>query len=130
LIKKKHPQTILDAYNDKAGITEAFNKNILHRINNELEANFNVDNFLHWEVYDPESGSAKSYLVSKEAQTVYIKALDLTVNFNAWESIHTEISQKYTDAVVEWLAEESGLKVVTNFTDENKYYKNYIFNAN
>ena len=89
-----------------------------------------MDNFLHWEVYDPESGSAKSYLVSKEAQTVYIKALDLTVNFNAWESIHTEISQKYTDAVVEWLAEESGLKVVTNFTDENKYYKNYIFNAN
>ncbi len=128
--QKKHPQTILDAYNDKAGITEAFNKNKLHRINNELEANFNVDNFLHWEVYDPESGSAKSYLVSKEAQTVYIKALDLTVNFNAWESIHTEISQKYTDAVVEWLAEESGLKVVTNFTDENKYYKNYIFNAN
>ena len=128
--QKKHPQIILDAYNDKAGITEAFNKNILHRINKELNADFNVDEFLHWEVYDPESGSAKSYLVSKKEQTVHIKSLDITVSFDAWESIHTEISQKYTDAVVEWLAEESGLKVVTNFADENTYYKNYIFNSN
>ncbi|SFF65278.1 MULTISPECIES: L-histidine N(alpha)-methyltransferase [Salegentibacter] len=125
--QKKDPQKILDAYNDAAGITEAFNKNLLNRINKELDANFNPDNFIHWETYDPESGTAKSYLVSKENQKVAINKLDLEVSFDAWESIHTEISQKYDDAVVEWLAKEAGLEIQTSFEDSNKYYKNYIF---
>lgn len=124
--QKKNPQTILDAYNDKTGITEAFNKNILKRINNEMDGNFNLDNFLHWEVYDPETGTAKSYLVAKEKQNVHIKALDLKVSFNAWETIHTEISQKYDDEVVKWLTNEAGLRIENQFSDENNFYKNYI----
>lgn len=128
--QKKNPQTILDAYNDKAGITEAFNKNILHRINDEMDANFNPDQFLHWEVYDPESGTAKSYLVSKIKQDVQLKSLQLEVNFKQWESIHTEISQKYDDDIVNWLAEESGLNVHQQYTDDKNYYKNYIFKIN
>ncbi|MET6991494.1 L-histidine N(alpha)-methyltransferase [Sediminicola arcticus] len=123
--QKKNPQTILDAYNDETGITEAFNKNILMRINAELKGNFVADNFLHWEVYDPETGTAKSYLVSKKAQTVTIKDLDLTIFLKPWETIHTEISQKYDDEVVSWLAKESGLKIIEQFSDEKKYYKNY-----
>lgn len=125
--QKKNPQTILDAYNDKTGITEAFNKNILTRINNEMAANFNLDNFIHWEVYDPETGTAKSYLVSKKNQEVGIESLNLKINFNAWETIHTEISQKYNDKVVEWLAEQSGLKIIAQFADDQNLYKNYIF---
>ncbi|MFC4635864.1 L-histidine N(alpha)-methyltransferase [Dokdonia ponticola] len=125
--QKKYPQTILDAYNDKEGITAAFNKNILHRINTELDANFDVDQFLHWEVYDPETGTAKSYLVSQKEQTVQINKLQLEVPFKAWETIHTEISQKYDDDIVSWLANESGLHMVNQFTDSNHYYKNYIF---
>ncbi|WP_299208775.1 L-histidine N(alpha)-methyltransferase [uncultured Dokdonia sp.] len=125
--QKKNPQTILDAYNDKEGITAAFNKNVLHRINNELNANFDVDQFLHWEVYDPETGTAKSYLVSKKEQLVKIDKLQLEVPFNAWETIHTEISQKYDDNIVSWLASESGLQIVNQFTDSKGYYKNYIF---
>jgi len=125
--QKKNPQTILDAYNDKSGVTEAFNKNILTRINNQLNANFNLDDFLHWEVYDPETGTAKSYLVAKKDTIVSIKKLDLEVTFKQWETIHTEISQKYDDGIVEWLAEESGLKIDNQFTDSKNYYKNYIF---
>ncbi|SKB75389.1 dimethylhistidine N-methyltransferase [Salegentibacter holothuriorum] len=125
--QKKDPQNILDAYNDKTGITEAFNKNLLARINKELDADFNLDNFKHWEAYDPESGTAKSYLVSKAHQKVTIKKLELEVNFDAWESIHTEISQKYDDAVVEWLAKEAGLEIETSFQDQENWYKNYIF---
>ncbi|NAY92291.1 L-histidine N(alpha)-methyltransferase [Muricauda sp. JGD-17] len=125
--QKKHPQTILDAYNDKTGITEAFNKNILVRINKEMGGNFEVDNFLHWEVYDPETGTAKSYLVSNVDQTVYIESLELEVQLKRWETIHTEISQKYDDEVVEWLAEKSGLKIVTSFSDHQENYKNYVF---
>ncbi|TMM56281.1 L-histidine N(alpha)-methyltransferase [Maribacter algarum] len=125
--QKKNPQTILDAYNDSTGITAAFNKNVLTRINSELEGNFDLDKFLHWEVYDPETGTAKSYLVAKETQVIAIKKLDLEVEFAQWETIHTEISQKYDDKTIEWLAEKSGLQVETQFTDSKNQYKNYVF---
>lgn len=125
--QKKDPQVILNAYSDASGVTEAFNKNLLVRINSELKGNFEVDNFLHWETYDPETGTAKSFLVSKKDQNVTIGNLGLEIHFEAWETIHTEISQKYDDAVVDWLAREAGLTVVRSFTDSKEYYKNYIF---
>lgn len=125
--QKKHPQVILDAYNDHTGVTAAFNKNHLERINSELGGNFKTDEFLHWETYDPESGTAKSFLVSKQEQEVRIEKIGLTVHFDKWETIHTEISQKYDDAVVNWLAEKAGLEITHFFTDELEYFKNYIF---
>lgn len=125
--QKKNPQTILDAYNDAAGITARFNKNLLVRINREMNANFDVDCFTHWEVYDPESGTAKSYLVAQSPQEVRIEKLNLDITFDAWETIHTEISQKYDDKTVHWLAEQSGLKVLKEFSDQQHYYKNYLF---
>jgi len=125
--QKKHPQKILDAYNDASGVTAAFNKNVLTRINRELEGNFDLDAFIHWEVYDPENGTAKSYLISNKKQTVDINYLSLQVHFEAWESIHTEISQKYDDDTVKWLAKQSGLEIIESFTDVNTYYKNYVF---
>ena len=125
--QKKDPQRILDAYNDTTGITEAFNKNILSRINHELGGNFNLDHFKHWEVYDPETGTAKSYLVSIKQQNVRINSLDIEVSFNPWETIHTEISQKYDDEVVHWLAGKAGLSVSAIFSNQDKGYKDYIF---
>lgn len=125
--QKKHPQKILDAYNDKTGVTAAFNKNVLARINKELGGNFDLDSFIHWEVYNPESGTAKSYLVSTKKQSVVIEGLAQEIHFEAWETIHTEISQKYDDDTVQWLTKESGLKVVQSFTDKDEYYKNYVF---
>jgi L-histidine N-alpha-methyltransferase len=125
--QKKHPQILLDAYNDTTGITARFNKNLLVRINRELEADFDLDSFMHWEVYDPESGTAKSYLVAQSPQEVRIEKLNLDIAFDAWETIHTEISQKYDDKTVQWLAEKSGLKVLETFSDTKNYYKNYLF---
>lgn len=125
--QKKHPATILAAYNDSQGVTAAFNKNLLERINRELDANFDLDSFLHWPVYDPESGVAQSFLVSKKEQTVQINSLNLEVTFREWESIHTEISQKYDDTSVGWLANEAGLEIKGNFSDKENYFKNYIF---
>ena len=125
--QKKNPQTILDAYNDATGITAAFNKNILARINSELGGDFDLEQFLHWEVYDPETGTAKSYLVAKKQQIVTIEKLDVQAKFEPWETIHTEISQKYDDRIMHWLAEKSGLQIETQFTDSKKFYKNYVF---
>lgn len=124
---KKNPQNILDAYNDPNGITAAFNKNVLTRINRELVGNFNLDNFRHWEAYNPETGTAKSFLVSTKAQNVTLKKLDLEVDFTAWETIHTEISQKYDERTIEWLADKSRLEIVTEFSDVHEDYKNYAF---
>ncbi|OQD43965.1 L-histidine N(alpha)-methyltransferase [Croceivirga radicis] len=125
--QKKHPRTILNAYSDPSGITAAFNKNVLTRINNELGGNFNLDNFIHWESYNPETGTAKSYLVSKIAQEVTIDILEQSFEFDAWETIHTEISQKYDDAMVYQMAEDAGLRVVNQFKDANSTFKNYLF---
>ncbi|CAM3312188.1 L-histidine N(alpha)-methyltransferase [Aequorivita lipolytica] len=125
--QKKNPLTVLNAYNDEAGITEAFNKNVLARINRELGGDFDLEKFKHWEVYDPETGTAKSFLVATEAMKITIEKLRLTVNFEQWETIHTEISQKYDDKIVNWLAEESGLIIEKSFTDSQEYYKNYLF---
>ncbi|MBC2838914.1 L-histidine N(alpha)-methyltransferase [Robiginitalea sp. SC105] len=125
--QKKDPATILAAYNDPAGITAAFNKNVLERINRELGGEFDTEKFRHWEVYDPESGTAKSYLVAQEDMQVRIGALHLEVALKQWETIHTEISQKYDDEVVRWLAGEAGLEVVDQYADPKGYYKNYLF---
>jgi len=125
--QKKHPQQIVNAYNDNQGVTEAFNKNLLKRINNEFNADFDLDQFMHWESYDPETGTAKSFLISKIDQQVDIKALNMQVDFHQWETIHTEISQKYTDDVVSWLVNQAKLEIDTHFTDQQKRYKNYIF---
>ncbi|OQX79135.1 MAG: hypothetical protein B6D61_04095 [Bacteroidetes bacterium 4484_249] len=65
---KKGPDTILKAYNDPYGFTAAFNLNLLRRINKELGANFDLQNFKHHEVYDPQSGTAKSFLISRKYQ--------------------------------------------------------------
>ena len=124
---KKNPQTIMNAYNDATGITAAFNKNVLKRVNRELGGNFDTEKFLHWEVYNPESGTAKSYLVAKEAQSVTIEKLDLRIDFAPWETIHTEISQKYDDQTVQGLAQQAGLEIETEFSDSENRYKNYVF---
>ena len=128
--QKKDPQTILDAYNDAEGITAAFNKNLLERINRELGGNFQVQKFKHWETYNPETGTAKSFLVATEAMSVQIKEIGLNIELVPWESIHMEISQKYDDDIVNWLADQSGLRIKSSFLDSKGYYKNYAFVRN
>ncbi|MGB5980518.1 MAG: L-histidine N(alpha)-methyltransferase [Nonlabens sp.] len=125
--QKKDPLTIQNAYADKTGVTQAFNRNLLHRLNREMDANFEVDIFDHWESYDPETGTAKSYLIATEPCEVSIKKLDFTTSFKKWETIHTEISQKYDDDVVNWLAQEAGLKIDSIYEDQNRMFKNYLF---
>ncbi len=125
--QKKDPLTIQNAYADSQGVTQEFNRNLLHRINREMEADFEVHKFEHWESYNPETGTAKSYLITTEPCDVELKKLELKVSFKKWETIHCEISQKYDDDIVEWLANESGLDIESVFEDEQKLFKNYLF---
>ena len=128
--QKKHPEKILAAYNDSSGVTAGFNKNLLDRINRELNADFDPEAFIHWPIYDPETGEAKSFLVSTKEQVVEIVSLDLEVKFRAWEPIHTEISRKYDDTSIERIAAEAGLKIRSSLSDKQQYFKNYIFKKN
>jgi len=125
--QKKDPLTIQNAYADSQGVTQEFNRNLLYRINKEMDANFPVEQFEHWESYDPETGTAKSYLIATEPCEVILKKLDITASFKKWETIHCEISQKYDDDIVEWLAKESGLEIANIFEDEDKMFKDYVF---
>jgi len=119
---KKDPKVILDAYNDKQGITRAFNLNLLTRMNNELGANFCLSQFKHWPTYNPLTGATKSYLVSTESQEVYIEALDKTFQFDAHEAIDMELSQKYSLKDIQALAVKSGFTVKKNYTDKRNYF--------
>ncbi|MFA6059388.1 MAG: L-histidine N(alpha)-methyltransferase [Taibaiella sp.] len=118
---KKDPKRILDAYNDAAGITREFNLNLLRRINRELGSNFNVEKFEHYPIYDPGTGSCKSYLISKEKQLV---SLDdgTTFSFEKHEPIYMEVSQKYNQKEITLLAKESGFESVSSFFDRKKLF--------
>jgi len=119
---QKDPHVIANAYDDPAGVTARFNLNLLTRINRELGGNFDLDKFTHYANYRPIEGSARSYLVSRERQTVRIDALGREFEFDQWEAVFMEISQKYSLRMIEDLAGESGFEIKQNFFDSRNYY--------
>ena len=122
---KKDPKKILSAYNDSEGITNQFNLNLLRRINSELNAGFNLNNFEHYAMYDPDSGACKSYLVSIKEQNVCIDGR--AINFEKDETIFMEISQKYSVAQIDEIAVECGFTPVAHFFDTKKYFVDVIW---
>lgn len=124
---KKNPRVIQRAYDDERGVTARFNLNLLRRLNEELGANFDLDSFVHYPVYNPGSGAAESYLVSTKKQGVYIDAIRRTFYFEPWETIHTEVSQKYDQSMISSLASTAGLEIVDVLFDPNKYFCDVVF---
>jgi L-histidine N-alpha-methyltransferase len=126
---RKDPNVIRPAYDDAAGVTAAFNLNLLKRLNRELNADFDLDQFEHFADYDPLQGVMKSYLISRKKQTVTFKALNVTVSFEAWEAIHTENSHKYTIPQIEKLGRKSHLEIEEIFTDDKHYFADVLFSV-
>lgn len=122
---KKNPHTILAAYNDKAGITSSFNLNLLTRINEELEADFNIDHFNHYQTYDPLSGACRSYLISLEDQKVNIE--DQEISFKANEAVYMEISQKYSEKEIDIMARKTGFKPLKQISDTKGWFVDAIW---
>jgi len=121
---KKDPKKILAAYNDKAGFTAQFNLNLLHRINEELDANFRLNNFEHYATYDPETGACKSYLISTNDQTVQIK--NTCIEFEKYEPVFMEISQKYSLLQFNEIAAKAGFQPLAHFFDKKKYFADVL----
>ncbi|MBF8965477.1 L-histidine N(alpha)-methyltransferase [Pontibacter sp. FD36] len=126
---RKDPDKILSAYNDSAGVTAAFNLNLLHRINRELGGDFDVNGFFHYPIYNPQEGVMRSYLVSKQEQNVFIQATGKSFHFSAWEAIHTESSYKYTLPQIQAMAEASGFIMEIVFQDNQGCFADVIFKA-
>lgn len=124
---KKDPALIRAAYDDAEGITARFNLNLLERINRELGGDFDVAHWRHQPSYDPESGAARSALRSMTDQTVSVAALGTSYDFEAGELIHTEISQKYDDALIQRLAGDSGFRVAAAFTDRRGWFTDQLW---
>lgn len=124
---KKDINILLSAYNDKDGITSKFNLNLLSRINKELGANFNIEDFQHFGTYNPNIGGMESYLISKKKQKVKIDYLEKEFEFSEYEAIHLEYSFKYLIEDIQYLAKETGFEIVDNFVDEKGFFTDSLW---
>jgi dimethylhistidine N-methyltransferase len=119
---KKDPRVLQLAYDDPAGVTAAFNKNLLGRINRELGGNFDLHAFRHITLYDEEHGAVRSYLEARREHDVYIEALGFTAQFTKGERIHTESSYKYSLEDVGELAKAVGLQLQRSWLDRGRRF--------
>jgi L-histidine Nalpha-methyltransferase len=126
----KDVDTLLAAYDDAAGVTARFNKNILIRINRELDANFNPKLFRHRARWNEEHSRIEMHLESLLAQKIALRALDTEVRFALGETIHTENSYKFTDERAAALLTRAGFKLRQQWSDPNHWFTVYLAAAN
>ncbi|WP_282041428.1 L-histidine N(alpha)-methyltransferase [Winogradskyella flava] len=124
---KKNPIIIHNAYYDEHGITKRFNLNLLLRINRELGADFKIDDFDFYCHYNPITGDVKSYIVSLRKQSVEIKAINKTIEFDYNELIWTELSKKYSLDEIRNLAKASNFQLITNLLDCKHYFTDSLW---
>ncbi|SIR57845.1 L-histidine N(alpha)-methyltransferase [Chryseobacterium sp. RU33C] len=122
---KKNPHIILNAYNDKEGITASFNLNLLTRINNELGGNFDLKQFQHYQTYDPVTGACRSFLISLIRQDVTID--NTRISFEENELIDMEISQKFSSETIRELAQKTGFTITGEINDSKKWFVDTIW---
>jgi dimethylhistidine N-methyltransferase len=114
---KKDRATLELAYDDPTGVTAAFNRNLLARINRELGGDFDPRNFTHIARYDDVRGSVDSFLEAREEVTVFMRALDARVRIRAGERIHTESSYKFSDNEIVELGRNAGFRAASAWHD-------------
>jgi len=119
---KKDNQVLHNAYNDSQKTTAKFNLNVLKRINHELDADFNLDNFEHHAVYDEQKGRIEMYLRSLSEQSISIPKSDLSITLSKDELIHTENSHKFSVPQIEFLLKDSNFEKLEMWFDSRKYF--------
>jgi L-histidine N-alpha-methyltransferase len=118
----KDPAVIEAAYDDAEGVTAEFNRNLLHVINRELDANFPIEQFDHVAFFDLDREWIEMRLRAREACTVEIDQVGLTVDFEAGEELRTEISAKFTRERVEADFAAAGLVLEHWYTDDEDLF--------
>jgi L-histidine N-alpha-methyltransferase len=120
---------LLPAYDDPAGVTAAFNLNILARINRQLDADFNLRQFEHLARFNEQTGSVEMHLRSKKAQAVTISRAEFMVGFSEGETIWTESSHKYLPSELSNLAKAAGFRCEAQWIDEEWQFAESLFIA-
>jgi len=120
LIKDK--EVLESAYNDSRGYTAQFNLNLLHRINSELEANFDTDEFEHLAFFNEKESRIEMHLKARSEMTVEINGIKEKIFFKKEEMIHTENSYKFNYEMIKELADNSGLEFSDHYTDEREFF--------
>jgi dimethylhistidine N-methyltransferase len=123
---KKSPDVLIPAYDDAAGVTAAFNKNVLARINRELGGRFDLDRFRHVARWNVGASRIEMHLESLADQVVAVDTLGLRVPFRRGETIHTESSVKYDEARIDALFAASGFARERTFTDDARRFGVHI----
>jgi L-histidine N-alpha-methyltransferase len=118
----KDPHVIEAAYDDSAGVTAQFNLNVLHVLNRELGANFDVSAFEHVAFFDRQREWIEMRLRATEPQRVRVEALDLEIEFTAREELRTEISAKFTPDGLRADLAAAGLELVELYTDPDELF--------
>ncbi|HUA17198.1 MAG TPA: L-histidine N(alpha)-methyltransferase [Bryobacteraceae bacterium] len=118
----KDEATLVRAYDDRDGVTAAFNLNILQRLNRELGANFDTACFRHRAHWNRVESRIEMHLESTREQCVIIPAAQLNVRFAAFETIQTESSYKFTRDTLDALLEDAGFVVEQTWTDSRQWY--------
>ena len=126
--KVKDIDIIKSAYNDKNGITEKFNKNILSVINKKYSLDFNKNNFIHSAVFNEKKNQIEMYLMSKINQKIKFSDKD-SVYLNKGDKILTEISRKFTDKGLRSLFKQSLLSINKEFNDEKNFFSLYLLES-
>jgi dimethylhistidine N-methyltransferase len=122
---KKDVTVIEAAYNDRAEVTAQFNLNLLDRINRELGADFDLDQWRHRAVYNPTAGRIEMYLISDIDQFVHLDAHKF--HFRRGDKIVTEFSYKYAPDEFAALAAKAGFKSVQMWTDDSRLFGVFYF---
>jgi dimethylhistidine N-methyltransferase len=110
------------AYNDARGVTAAFNKNMLVRINRELGGSFDLDAFEHVALWNQRKSRIEMHLESTREQAVWVQDLGRSFHFEQGERIHTENSYKFNTASMRRLLRRSGFKLEKSWTDEKGWF--------
>ena len=126
---KKDRMVLERAYDDATGVTAAFNRNLLGRINRELGGHFVLDSFLHRASYNDAEARMEMHLVSASRQDVAVDAADTLAHFEAGETIHTESSYKFDAESIYRLARDTGFGVGHTWTDAERRFADYLLIA-
>ena len=118
----KDEATLVRAYDDREGVTAAFNLNVLHRLNRELGANFDTGCFRHRARWNRMESRMEMHLESTRDQCVNIPAAQLSIEFAAFETIHTENSYKFTRDTLGALLDDAGFTIEQTWTDPQQWY--------
>jgi L-histidine Nalpha-methyltransferase len=122
---RKSPKILLPAYNDAAGVTAAFNLNLLVRLNREAGADFQLEDFRHEAIWNDEDSRIEMHLVSLRDQAVRLG--ETTIYFREGETIHTENSYKHPAETLVQIAREAGWDVLKTFKDRAGLFGAFLF---